>query len=124
MNDALPISCHRSHASDASLLIALLAIAIPLAANAVSLFDGKTLDGWEGDTKLWRVENGCITGGSLEERVPRNEFLATKKSFHNFDLRLKIKLTGTEGFINSGVQIRSVRVPGSSEMSGYQVDAG
>jgi putative membrane-bound dehydrogenase-like protein len=46
------------------------------------------------------------------------------KSFHNFDLKLKIKLTGTEGFINSGVQMRSLRVPGNPEMSGYQVDFG
>ena len=92
-------------------------------AEAVPIFDGKTLDGWEGDAKIWRVEDGMITGGSLTEQVARNEFLATKKSYANFDLRLKIKITGT-GFVNGGVQIRSVRVPGSSEMSGYQVDAG
>lgn len=94
------------------------------AAQPVALFDGKTLDGWTFNEKIWRLENGLITGGSLEERVPRNEFIATKKSYHNFDLRVKLKLTGTEGFINSGVQIRSVRVPNNSEMSGYQVDYG
>ena len=39
---------------------------------------------------------------------------------------MKIKLTGDPkiGFINSGVQLRSLRVPQSTEMSGYQVDAG
>lgn len=93
-------------------------------AASVSLFDGKTLDGWTYNDKIWRLEDGLITGGSLAERVPRNEFIATKKSFHNFDLRLKLKLTGTEGFVNSGVQVRSVRVPNNSEMSGYQVDYG
>jgi putative heme-binding domain-containing protein len=106
------------------LLLSLFGGGCLLNAAPVPLFDGKSLDGWEGDKKLWRVENGIITGGSLEQKIPRNEFLATTKRFHNFDLRLKIKLTGTEGFVNSGVQIRSIRVPNNSEMSGYQVDAG
>ena len=104
------------------LLLPILAIAAHAA--PVPIFDGKSLDGWEGDAKLWRVEDGMITGGSLTEKVAHNDFLATVKSYANFDLRLKIKLSGTEGFINSGVQIRSLRVPGSPEMSGYQVDYG
>lgn len=94
------------------------------AAQAVSLFDGKSLEGWEGDLKTWRIEDGAITGGSLTQNVPRNEFLATKKSYHNFELRLKIRLQGKEGFINSGIQVRSVRIPNNHEMFGYQVDAG
>ena len=104
-------------------LLAMLGAA-SLHAEPVSIFNGKSLDGWEGDAKLWRVEDGMITGGSLTEKVTRNDFVATRKSYANFDLRLKIRLSGTEGFINSGVQIRSVRVPGSPEMSGYQVDYG
>ncbi len=88
------------------------------------IFDGKTLNGWEGDAKWWRAQDGAIVGGSLETKVDRNYFIATEKSYHNFELRLKLKVTGTEGFINSGVQIRSLRVPNSSEMSGYQVDGG
>lgn len=109
----------------------VIAILLGAAASAQnerkSLFDGKTLDGWEtreDDSALWKVADGAITGGSLKERVPHNSFVATKRSFHNFELRLKIRLSGTEGFINSGVQIRSVRMPGSHEMIGYQVDAG
>jgi hypothetical protein len=44
----------------------------------VSLFDGKTFAGWEGDTeKTWRIEDGAIVGGSLDTTVPRNEFLWT-----------------------------------------------
>ena len=45
-----------------------------------------------------------ITGGSLTEKVPRNFFLATTRSFQNFDLRLQLKLTGVPntGMINSG----------------------
>ena len=102
-----------------------LALFLALTAHAapVSLFDGKTLAGWEGDAAWWRVEAGEIRGGSLTTKVPKNFFLATEKSYQNFDLRVKLRLTGT-GFVNSGIQMRSVRVPNSSEMSGYQVDYG
>ncbi len=92
-------------------------------AEAVSLFDGKTLAGWEGDLTWWKVVDGEIRGGSFEQTVPKNQFLATEKSYQNFDLRLKLRLTGT-GFVNSGVQFRSIRVPNSSEMSGFQADYG
>ena len=74
--------------------------------------------------KIWRLEKGVITGGSLTETVKQNEFLASRKEYANFVVRFKIKLTGQEGFINSGFQIRSQRVPGESEMSGYQCDFG
>src|ERR1041385_1795419 len=93
-------------------------------AAPVPLFDGKSLAGWEGDPKIWRVQDGCLTGGSLTQIVARNEFLATTRDFTNFTVRMKIKLTGTKGFINSGFQIRSQRVLKSSEMSGYQCDYG
>ena len=92
-----------------------------------SLFDGRTLTGWETietDTKWWKVTDGVIAGGSLTEKVPHNTFLATTDRFENFELTLKIRIRGAGGFINSGIQIRSIRVPKSSEMSGYQVDAG
>ena len=88
------------------------------------MFDGKSWDGWEGTAKIWRLEKGVITGGSLTETVKQNEFLASRKEYANFVVRFKIKLTGQEGFINSGFQIRSQRVPGDSEMSGYQCDFG
>ncbi|WP_031527209.1 3-keto-disaccharide hydrolase [Dyadobacter crusticola] len=92
----------------------------------VSLFDGSTFNGWEGDTvKTWKIEDGAITGGSLAETVPHNEFLCTKKPYGNFDLKVKFKLTGNEGFINSGVQFHSVRAKEPDyEMIGYQADLG
>lgn len=118
----------KPHRSIVRLLsLAMIAgIALTARAAAAELFDGKTLDGWEGDPKWWRVQDGAITGGSVTEKVPRNFFLATTRSFQNFELRLKLKLTGVPntGLINSGVQLRSVRVPSSTEMSGYQVDVG
>ena len=91
--------------------------------NAVPLFDGKTLDGWEGNAKLWRVADGMIAGGSLTEQVEHNDFIATKKIYGNFILRAKLRLRGT-GFVNSGIQMRSTRVPNNSEMCGYQCDYG
>jgi hypothetical protein len=90
-----------------------------------SLFDGKTFEGWNGDTKnTWRIVDGVILGGSLEKALPHNEFLATDRAYTNFVLRLRFKLLGTEGFVNSGVQIRSQRIPNHHEMIGYQADIG
>ncbi len=106
------------------LVLFLFCFAVRALAAPVPIFDGKSLEGWEGDPKLWRIEDNMITGGSLTEKVTHNDFLATTRSYGNFDLRVMIKLSGTDGFINSGVQIRSVRIPGSSEMYGYQVDYG
>lgn len=93
-------------------------------AKPMPLFDGKSLDGWEGAANLWRVADGVIVGGSTNRNIPQNEFLATNRRFTNFVLRLQFRLRGGAGFINSGVQIRSERVPNSSEMAGYQCDIG
>ena len=96
-----------------------------LLAAPVSLFDGKSFAGWDGDTtNTFSIRDGMIVGGVLTRLQPRNEFLATTRSYTNFVLRLEFKLTGTEGFVNSGVQFRSQRVPHDSEMSGYQADLG
>lgn len=97
----------------------------PAMAAPLPLFDGKTFDGWEGETtKVWRIVDGVIHGGSLEGN-PQNEFLATKKQFRNFRLKLEYKLVGTEGFVNGGVQFRSVRIKEPpNEMFGYQADIG
>lgn len=105
----------------ASLLLTISAFA----AERKSLFDGKTFAGWEGDTqKTWRIEEGVIAGGSLETTVPQNEFLCTVREYENFDLRLKFKLVGTEGFVNGGVQFRTKRIPNHHEVSGFQADIG
>ena len=94
----------------------------------VSLSDGKSFRGWDGDTnKTWRIEEGAFVGGSLKEKVPRNEFLRTRRNYTNFVLRVKFKLIGTPagGFINGGVQIRSQPAQNPpNEMVGYQCDMG
>ncbi|QVL31840.1 DUF1080 domain-containing protein [Telmatocola sphagniphila] len=95
------------------------------AGESKSLFDGKTLTGWEGDTaKTWRVEEGSIVGGSLETTVPRNEFLCTTKSYTDFELKVKFKLLGDHSKANAGVQFRTKRIPMNHEVSGFQADIG
>jgi hypothetical protein len=113
-------------------LVILTACALVTASDApeaqgkrVPLFDGRTFNGWEGDTKIWSIEDGAIVAGSLTTTVPRNDFLCTTKSFGDFVLRLQFKLVGTEGFVNAGVQIRSQRAKDPAhEMTGYQADLG
>ncbi|MFM8419355.1 MAG: hypothetical protein ACKOEQ_04425, partial [Verrucomicrobiota bacterium] len=68
----------------ARLVIACLTLAMAHAASPPApvtkpkpLFDGKSLVGWDGDPKLWRVRDGMIVGGSLTETIRQNEFLAT-----------------------------------------------
>ncbi|CAN5558466.1 DUF1080 domain-containing protein [soil metagenome] len=93
--------------------------------KAISMFDGKTFNGWEGDTaNTWRIINNALMGGSLTETVPHNEFIATTESFGDFELTLEFKLTGT-GFVNAGVQFHSERSKNPAyEMIGYQADLG
>ncbi len=86
-----------------------------------TLFDG-TLGGWEGNLKLFRIEEGAIVGGTLREPIARNEFLCTRQEFGDFELKLKFKVLG-EG-ANAGVQIRSRRIPNHHEVRGYQADLG
>lgn len=96
----------------------------PAPGRTTSLFDGKTLAGWEGKSTVWRVEDGVLTGGTPGVAQPANEFLASTREFSDFVLRFQIKLVGTEGFVNSGMQIRSQRKPNTTEMIGYQCDFG
>lgn len=89
-------------------------------AGFVPLFNGKDLTGWEGNKSLWKVEDGMLVGDS--SGIKRNQFLATTKTFGDFELRLEFRLRGGTG--NSGVQFRSKRVPNDTEVSGYQADIG
>ena len=86
------------------------------------LFDGKTLKGWEGNEKMFRVHEGAIVAGTLKKKIPHNEFLCTKEQFENFELRLRVKAIG-EG-VNAGIQFRTKRIPNHHEVIGYQADIG
>ena len=71
----------------------------------VQLFDGKSLQGWDGDPSIWRVEEGAIVGESTLEKPSANSYI-TYRGFtgKNFDLKLEIKVEKGGG---SGIQYRS-----------------
>lgn len=104
----------------AALFVKPPAVASNAEEGFVSLFDGKTLTGWEGNKAYWSVQDGMIVG--RHNGIRHNEFLCTTKEFSDFELRLEFQLVGGTG--NSGIQFRSRRVPNSTEVSGYQADIG
>src|SRR5579859_3218510 len=109
------------------LLLLVFSAAAALAADGFKpLFNGKNLDGWDGDPNLWRVKDGAIVGTTLGHPLEYNNFLITKKSYANFILRADAKLEViNEGkpFGNSGIQFRSEEIPGLHwGVRGYQVD--
>ena len=115
-----------------SLLAALMVALIPVPeamsqgtrdAKPLLIFDGKTFTGWEGNLTIFRIEDGAIVGGSLKDKIVRNEFLCTTRVYGDFELRLKFKLLGGDT-ANAGVQFRTKRIPNNHEVSGYQADMG
>ena len=70
----------------------------------VSLFDGRTLAGWDGDPEVWRVENGAIVAVRPPDRAMNNSYLIYRGlKARDFDLRLEIKAAVG----GSGIQYRS-----------------
>ncbi len=86
----------------------------------VSLFDGETLEGWEGDTNYWRVEDGAIVGEITEDRpLARNTFIIWRGGeVSDFELKFEYRI-GKGG--NSGVQYRSQELD-NYDIKGYQAD--
>jgi hypothetical protein len=85
----------------------------------VPLFNGKNLDGWDGDPRLWKAQDGMIIGSTEGTPLEYNSFLITKKSYANFILRAEAKLRNH----NSGIQFRSEEVPDLKwAVRGYQAD--
>jgi hypothetical protein len=88
----------------------------------VSIFDGKTLKGWDGDLKFWRVEDGIIVGESTaENRVEQNTFLIYRASnVKDFEIKAEFRLNGG----NSGIQYRSKNMTEVNPwvVGGYQAD--
>lgn len=100
----------------------------PDEAGFKSLFNGKDLDGWDGNRHLWFVRDGAITGQTTPEHPVKkdNTFLIwTNGTVEDFELRCSFKLVpnNPEGFANSGIQYRSkVMIPASWTVGGYQAD--
>ncbi len=87
-----------------------------------SLFDGKSFAGWEGNMKIFRIDDGAIVGGSMKAALPNNEFLCTTRRYSDFVFRARFKVTGER--VNAGIQFRSERIPNDHEVIGYQADVG
>jgi putative membrane-bound dehydrogenase-like protein len=105
-------------------LVAYLAgpLQVPQLATAENLknfFNGLDLAGWQGNMKLWSVENGEIVGRTSGLR--ENEFLRSDLMFGNFRLRVQVQLVDNQG--NSGIQFRSEALD-DGLVKGYQADMG
>jgi len=87
------------------------------------LFNGKDLDGWSGDTRVWHVEDGTIVGSTeeLKDKLRQNTFLIWQDGeVGDFELEFSARVTGDN---NSGVQYRSKVIDaGSWIVGGYQFD--
>ena len=71
----------------------------------VSLFDGVSLKGWDGNPKFWRAEGGAIVGESTPTNPSGNTYIAYRDVVaKDFTLKFEIKVEGNGG---SGLQYRS-----------------
>jgi hypothetical protein len=87
-----------------------------------SMFNGKTLDGWKGDTMVWRVEDGAIVGETTTQHpITSNTFLIYEKDQpSDFELVADFKISDGG---NSGIQYRSSTVDSIPfTLKGYQAD--
>jgi len=88
-----------------------------------SLFDGQSLNDWEGNLQFWRLESGAIIGTSTPEKPSGTAYLIWKGGEPaNFELKAEMKLEGAG--LNSGIQYRSKRTgqTGAASLRGYQAD--
>lgn len=103
---------------DMLVTMAALPVAAKVEPGFKPIFNGKNLDGWDGDPRLWSVKNGIIVGSTEGVELTDNTFLISKKQYQDFELRLEIKLRNH----NSGVQFRSEALP-NHVVKGLQADA-
>jgi serine/threonine protein kinase len=93
------------------------------------IFNGRNLNGWEGDPGLWSVADGAISASSAAEGVTRREntCLIWREAVGDFELRLQFRAIDVikDKPANSGVLYRSRRVPNPEhpwQVRGYQAD--
>ncbi|WP_299551677.1 DUF1080 domain-containing protein [Seonamhaeicola sp.] len=87
------------------------------------LFNGKDLDGWQGEAKWWTVENGQLVGATRSKRDPVDpSWLVTEQVYGDFELTLWCKLAG-DGNRNSGVYYRG-KWNADGQVIGYEFDLG
>lgn len=83
----------------------------------VPLFDGRTLNGWRFDARLWRVQDGLIIGSIHPAPLQVNSCAIADGQYGDFVLRFSVKFVSG----NTGVQFRSQELP-AFEVAGYQAD--
>jgi len=84
------------------------------------IFDGKSLEGWDGDPKFWRVEDGAITGQTTKDNPTKsNTFIIWRDgaTVDDFEITLEYRIVGG----NSGIQYRSFELE-KWVLGGYQAD--
>ena len=93
----------------AFLLAAQLHAQLPEESGMKSIFNGKDLEGWDGDPRLWSVKDGVLRGETTEERKANgNTFIIWKGGMtKDFELRLSFRCTDQN---NSGIQYRSKHI--------------
>jgi type 1 glutamine amidotransferase len=126
-NPSLPFLFNEATMHPRSICLLLTAV-MTLSASAVAddweaLFDGKTLNGWDGDPQTWSVQDGAITGKTYNEegkKLKRNTFIVWRGGeVDNFELELEYKIVNG----NSGIQYRSFELPDAKwGIGGYQAD--
>ncbi|TDE12861.1 3-keto-disaccharide hydrolase [Dyadobacter psychrotolerans] len=88
----------------------------------VQIFDGKSLKGWEGDTKYWRAENGNLVGEITPETLLKTNSFIVWKGGQPGDFELKGSFKITEKG-NSGINYRSEQLTDiPNALRGYQLD--
>jgi hypothetical protein len=71
----------------------------------VSLFDGVSLKGWDGNPKFWSVVDGAMVGESTPQNPSGNTYIVCRDiQAKDFTLKCEIKVEGSGG---SGIQYRS-----------------
>jgi hypothetical protein len=91
-------------------------------AGFVQLFDGKTLNGWEGDTAYWKIKDGIIVGEATSPTALKNNtfLIWTGGEPGDFELITEYRIS-PEG--NSGINYRSEKVKDVPfALKGYQAD--
>lgn len=87
-----------------------------------AIFDGKTLAGWDGDPRYWRVEDGCLVGEVTSATLlNQNSFIIWRGGLTaDFELKLEYRISARG---NSGINYRSTEIPGQPfALRGYQAD--
>jgi type 1 glutamine amidotransferase len=86
-----------------------------------TIFDGKTLDKWDGNPEFWSVRDGAITGQTTPEKVTKGNTFIIWRGGETADFELKLEYKIING--NSGIQYRSFEVPNEKwVIGGYQAD--